>query len=1236
MLHLLKYQRCRPLRTRPQVRGGSRHITSSHFINVQAEFSKNSDALNGSHWNHRLELDDFFGDSGHISAEAMLMQEDDPHDADLDDLFEEPVEPYVAPQATSALEASIFEEPIQEDLEVAATKFFSTQPEASLEPELEPVPEEFYGSENTNSELAEADVSPAPAASPKIPKNSKVTGPGMKRQPQTLLIDASPIVHAAYHRLDALTAPGTNVPIHGIYGFMRKLLFYMKTYEYDYIALCLDASNSFRKKVFPGYKANRSPQDAHLRFQFELLEDACAALGVTCIKIEGYEADDIIATYATKAEENGHRVIIISPDKDMTQLVTPNVSVVTHRAKEVVFYDVAKVVERWGVLPHQVPHVQAICGDAIDGINGVSGYGPSRASELIKEYGTVENLLNQRHLIPNVDKREIICANANIIERNLQLTKLLTNIDHPKLLPLSDLEKRLPDLENTVRFCEQWGFKSILAHMDKQYFRGAAKNIRSPEEELPVFPEVPVTEDMLPEDLRAIIQTNMPGVTVANDMESSERAIQILYQYKDRYHAIDTEVVDLDLNIQGPVGNGRIICLSIYIGPDVDFGNGPRLYIDNLDQCEGTIDHFKAYFEDPTIMKVWHNYGFDRHVLYNHGINCLGFGGDTMHMARLWDSSRKGVGAYSLEGLSKSILETRKIKVGMTKRFAVHPIKKDGTPAAIPRLPPLDELQRSPTNMLAWIDYSTLDTEVTWFLREALQRKLEKMEWQPGVSTMWDFYQNMWGPFGELLTDIERAGIKINIKHLQTVLPQAEEAKEAHEREFLSWAEQFSPDCKYMNPGSDAQKQQLLFAPTTNVKTGELMPVTRSFKVPNTIGFIEEGKDKPKKDMEITITGLGLESTEVTNSGWPSVSGLVIQKLAGKPPNNCGKAKEMFEKKGYDGVAACMALYSVIKANAIETLISSFISPLPLLADEKDRIHCSLNLNTETGRLSARKPNLQNQPALDKDIYKVRKAFTCEEGNALVVADYGQLELRLLAHVTNCKSMIEAFRIGGDFHSRTAIGMYPEIQKAVDEGRVLLEWDHEKGEAPVPLIKDAYGTERKRAKTLNFSIAYGKTVHGFAKDWGVSKEEAQETLDKWFADRPEVKEWQRRMIEYAKDTGYTRTLMGRYRPVPGINSHVESIASHNQRVTINTPLQGGAADIMVAAMLKLHRDEYLKEIGWRQILQIHDELIFEGPEEYAQQAKDRVVYLMEHPLDTPLAIDLIVDAKIAKTWYEAK
>merc|ERR1719198_165754 len=211
--------------------------------------------------------------------------------------------------------------------------------------------------------------------------------------------------------------------------------------------------------------------------------------------------------------------------------------------------------------------------------------------------------------------------------------------------------------------------------------------------------------------------------------------------------------------------------------------------------------------------------------------------------------------------------------------------------------------------------------------------------------------------------------------------------------------------------------------------------------------------------------------------------------------------------------------------SAIETMLSNFILPLQENADAGSRVHCSLNLNTETGRLSARSPNLQNQPALEKDQYYIRKAFTAEPGQALVVADYGQLELRLLAHITSCKSMIDAFKLGGDFHSRTAMGMFDHVRKAVDDGECLLDWDYSKGDPPAPLLKDLFGSERRRAKTLNFSIAYGKTPHGLSKDWGVSVDEAKAMLTAWYSDRPEVLAWQQQTIAHAKRHGHTRTLM---------------------------------------------------------------------------------------------------------------
>lgn len=321
-------------------------------------------------------------------------------------------------------------------------------------------------------------------------------------------------------------------------------------------------------------------------------------------------------------------------------------------------------------------------------------------------------------------------------------------------------------------------------------------------------------------------------------------------------------------------------------------------------------------------------------------------------------------------------------------------------------------------------------------------------------------------------------------------------------------------------------------------------------------------------------------------------------------------------------------------------MIGNFLTSLQSRADHDSRVHCSINLNTETGRLSSRGPNLQNQPALEKDKYKIRKAFESSPGNCLVVADYGQLELRLLASMTNCKSMIDAFAAGGDFHSRTAMDMFEHVKQKVDDGEVLLEWDYANGDPPKPLLKDEFGSERRKAKTLNFSIAYGKTAFGLSTDWGVSKKEAEEMLEKWYKARPEVKKWQAATKAYARKYGITRTLMGRYRQLPEAKSKIPRFVGHAERASINTPIQGGAADVAMMAMNKINSNQKLHRLGWILLLQIHDEVILEGPEETAEEAFEEVVQCMEAPwvlgLD-PTAVPLLVDGSYAhKTWYDAK
>jgi hypothetical protein len=316
---------------------------------------------------------------------------------------------------------------------------------------------------------------------------------------------------------------------------------------------------------------------------------------------------------------------------------------------------------------------------------------------------------------------------------------------------------------------------------------------------------------------------------------------------------------------------------------------------------------------------------------------------------------------------------------------------------------------------------------------------------------------------------------------------------------------------------------------------------------------------------DVRIPCLGLTPVSLTPTGFGQVNSVVLQAMVGKPDAaGCytqGRAYTELLASGWHPTAAqqvTAALAKVVALDACSTLIETFLRPLPEMVSPLNRIHCSLNINTETGRLSSRRPNLQNQPALEKDVYKIRKAFRASAGNTLIVADYGQLELRVLAHVSNCRSMIQAFIDGGDFHSRTAINMFKHVKEAVDIGAVLLE----KGtgaNAHLPLLKDVFASERRKAKTLNFSIAYGKTAFGLAKDWGVTKEQAQDILELWYRDRPEVRAWQERVKAEAMDGPLSEvyTLMGRTRSLPGIKeSRFSKAFGGASRMAVNTPIQG--------------------------------------------------------------------------------
>lgn len=867
-------------------------------------------------------------------------------------------------------------------------------------------------------------------------------------------------------------------------------------------------------------------------------------------------------------------------------------------------------------------------------------------------------------------------------------------------------------------------------------------------------------DDLLDDEAVKKFYHNQPpkDVQVVQSVEEATRVMGILMarDMEERTFACDTEVMDIDVTRQSPCCHGKVTCFSLYCGPDVHFGSDPcedgdvpksMLWVDTwlngeedkMKEAQSIVEIFKPFFESERHNKVWHNYSFDRHVLERMGVSCKGFYGDTMHMARLWDSSRTGRGGYSLEALTTEEqlmgpldISDARGKISMKKIFGKKNIKKDGTEGKLIILPPIEELQASEETRWDWINYSAYDAKATWDLHEALVLKLMDIHTIPDedvfrayqdsnvtIKTLWDIYSNIWRPFGNLLTDLEASGVAVDVNHLTEAEKQAKEEEAKSKATFREWAASKVPDARYMNVGSSSQVVQLLFAGAKNRnKDKPGVPLSRTFKVPNVLPP-EEGK-KPKKNMDITIHNVWspdfptkLVPEIFTPAGLPGCSTQVLKTMAGKPGRarkalaklrkdrklgeegieavridfddtwstdekeisklqegmNLAKKEEPQEvleeiakDQGFgrlfslfgnreEGLKACAAVDSLIDASAIDTLLSNFIIPLQsdaiLKADQTgiQRVHCSLNINTETGRLSARRPNLQNQPALEKDRYKVRQAFTANTkvGNTLIVADYGQLELRILAHMANCTSMIEAFELGGDFHSRTALGMYDHIRRAIDQGDCLLEWDagEQQTEPPVPLLKDMFSAERRRAKVLNFSIAYGKTAHGLSKDWGVTLKEAEETVERWYAERAEVRTWQHEQHALALSEGYVCTILGRRRQLPDARSKNRALRSHSLRAAINTPIQGSAADVATAAMLRIDCNEKLRELGWKLLLQVHDEVILEGPKESANEAQQIVIDCMKSPFgencgSLPLRVELSVDSKYADTWYDAK
>eukprot|EP00930_Biecheleria_cincta_P030512 TRINITY_DN2112_c0_g1_i9.p1 TRINITY_DN2112_c0_g1~~TRINITY_DN2112_c0_g1_i9.p1 ORF type:complete len:1129 (+),score=174.43 TRINITY_DN2112_c0_g1_i9:103-3489(+) len=852
----------------------------------------------------------------------------------------------------------------------------------------------------------------------------------------------------------------------------------------------------------------------------------------------------------------------------------------------------------------------------------------------------------------------------------------------------------------------------------------------------------------------------LDGITVVTDEKSADRALRELERLKHRPHAWDTETAEISVRSQSPVNHGRAVCATCYCGDDADFGNGPRLLVDNWGPSAGLLElKFKAYFEDASYRKIFHNYSFDRHVLARHNILVQGLHADTLHLARLYDTSLaswEGRGqaqastdekaasgalqqafsqasvssAESAPVASKAVLAVRLGGAQLEKQVwsataglhttalpadealasglgAVHSPKTMGYDLKYlsthyklveDRLPAFSELfgvradaavktHDSPEHFGQWAQYATSDAMLTYQLFEKLKLALDKRPWYTAVhekpistllgdtavaeelrmlqlniskgkwkllrgtavetygsvqtatgQNMWNFFEQYLRDFAECLADLEKIGIAVDLdvlREVQTLLEQD------IEKERLTFAESFAsmqgpqgellnPDAVKINIQSSQQIGTLIFGGSSNLADGSRSEARRKFAAPKE-GVDQAGAPRPTI-FEIQSIGLQPPSRkkDYTKLGRPKVSRDVLQRIAA----------DLVGEKHTHGLSASEArkasegLLSLSAAAQAKRLLVGYAVPLQALASKTGRIHPSWKFDTSTGRLACRVPNIQSLPSSDKDKYGIRRAFRADPGNMFVIADYSQLELRVLAHVAKCPAMIKYLTEGGDFHSEVAAELYPYIREAISKGEVATA-----AGGSVASVKAVFPKERSSAKAINFGIIYGMTPGSLAEELNIEVDQAKQLMDTWLDSKPSVKKWLSAVKDESQKTQRSLSLLGRWRNFPFLDERASNYYRwKSMRAAVNFAIQGSAADIMLVAMLRLWKHAELEKLGYRMVMQAHDELVLEGPEENAPAVKRIVREVMMNPFKeknpdfkfrVPLEVDISVRQRLA-------
>ena len=1009
------------------------------------------------------------------------------------------------------------------------------------------------------------------------------------------LVDGSSFVFRAYFQSIARDKTGEqrqerynyrsdHLPTGAVRLFCAKLFQFVREgalgIKPTHLAIIFDKSeNSFRKELYPPYKANRSEPPEDLLPQFPLMRAAVRAFGLLPVEQDRFEADDLIATYSREARERGADVLIISADKDLMQLVGPRVAMYdpasgeagAKGAREERRIGPEEVYAYFGVPPEKVVDVQALAGDSTDNVPGARGVGLKTAAQLINEYGDLDTLLARAGEIKQPKRRETLTdpQSVALIRTSKQLVSLVR--DAPLDVPIDDLGLHAPDAKTLVSFFKAMEFTTITKRAAEAYQIDAASVEPDPAfvgeagwrgrngEALSVkagsgTPEAPQPGDAQQPNARAPKRNARygppaapapvatgPGQLAAERAEAARAETFDVKAYgaissfealdacvsaamEAGYIAIDTETSSLDAM------QAELVGISLCVTP------GRAFYIPLRHRGEGGGDLFgggdlipgqlpandvlarlKPLLEDRSVLKIAQNMKFDWLVFRQCGIEASPVE-DTMLLSYVLDAGRTD---HGMDVLSEKHLGHKPIQFGEVAGSG-------RTFIGFARVA-IDKAT----------EYSAEDADVALRLWRVLKPRLP-------AERMTAVYEGLERPMIEVLSRMERRGVEID----RTILARL--------------SGEFAQDM--------ARLEAVIY---------ELAGESFNLGSPKQLGDILFGK-------------MGLAGAKKTATGaWSTAAG-VLDDLAAE---------------GNELAARILDWRQLAKLKSTYTdALPSFVNP------STGRVHTSYALAaTTTGRLSSSEPNLQNIPVRNEAGRKIRRAFVAGAGHKLISADYSQIELRLLAHIADIPQLKAAFAEGLDIHAMTAsemfgvpvAGMPPEV--------------------------------RRRAKAINFGIIYGISAFGLANQLGISREEAGAYIKRYFERFPGIRAYMDATKKTARETGYVTTIFGRKCHYPRIASSNPSERAFNERAAINAPIQGSAADIIRRAMIRMDAALTEAKLSAQMLLQVHDELVFEAPDGEIEATIALVRKVMAdapHPF-VQLSAPLQVDAKAAQNWDEA-